>query len=538
MKNKLHFFTLAVCVVMLMGLISLPVSAVDETAEHANALHELGLFAGTESGFELDRQPTRVEGLVMFIRLLGVEEEALYEDYPHKFSDVPNWASAYVGYAYYHGLTTGVSQTTFGTFSKMTAGEYLTLLLRALGYDDSAGDFTWNTSIDKAEEIRFLSSEGADAVRGQTATRGTMVDLSWTALTQPFKEDHTTTLAQDLVSKGVFTQQQAIQFDIWEGTPKPYLAKTLFRATVATHTISTNDDRGNRYCAQMVQDGEGNLIYYDEGARAICRRLFQNGEVGEPEVLLDVKNATYTAAQADGVYITYHNLKIEQIFQDDFHHRLFITGTFQSDNDSVGDGWSSSSAPSSYTGTFIVEHGALTHFCEGAPYFHCVSKDGRYVVTDFRYAELVTILSGVPYLWDPDADSKTDLRERITSLDSIASIGTDLFECRRGGLSKYNFGTGHFEDIPITLSGFNAETSFTCQNDLFYYWNPKMVCAVRPNGQQKILMDPREDIEVTDMTPMPRVLDSFLVTPDETFIFYDASAKAIRIVYENPELKA
>ena len=43
----------------------------------ADALHELGLFQGTESGYELDRAPSRVEAGVMLVRLLGAEEDAL-----------------------------------------------------------------------------------------------------------------------------------------------------------------------------------------------------------------------------------------------------------------------------------------------------------------------------------------------------------------------------------------------------------------------------------------------------------------------------
>ena len=44
-----------------------------ELAEH---LKSVGVFQGTSSGFELDREPSRIEGGVMFVRLLGGEEEA------------------------------------------------------------------------------------------------------------------------------------------------------------------------------------------------------------------------------------------------------------------------------------------------------------------------------------------------------------------------------------------------------------------------------------------------------------------------------
>ena len=44
---------------------------------HADTLNALGLFKGTGSGYDLDKTPDRTQGLVMLIRLLGKEAEAL-----------------------------------------------------------------------------------------------------------------------------------------------------------------------------------------------------------------------------------------------------------------------------------------------------------------------------------------------------------------------------------------------------------------------------------------------------------------------------
>ncbi len=61
-------------------------------------LQDLGLFKGTNNGFELERQPNRAEAGVMLIRMLSKEAVALSEDNDHPFDDVPKWASPYVGY--------------------------------------------------------------------------------------------------------------------------------------------------------------------------------------------------------------------------------------------------------------------------------------------------------------------------------------------------------------------------------------------------------------------------------------------------------
>jgi len=192
-------------------LFPISASASDIQEDAANILYALGLFNGTENGFELYRKPTRAEGLAMFIRLIGAEDEALSEEYPHPFSDIPSWADNYVGYAYCNGLAHGVSDNIFGAQQYMTVEAYTTLILRALGYNDSNGDFSWNTSMEKAKEIGMLTSEESADLLNQPATRGSMVLLSLIALSQPLKDDNSVTLVGRLIDKGVFTQSQLVE---------------------------------------------------------------------------------------------------------------------------------------------------------------------------------------------------------------------------------------------------------------------------------------------------------------------------------------
>lgn len=197
--------------------------AADATAEHAYILNDLNLFQGTDAGFELDKRPTRVEGMTMFVRLLGGEEEANARRYSHPFDDVPSWGDPYVGYAWEHGLTNGISENTFGSTAYITLEEYVTFVLRALGYDDKAGDFAWNTSVDKAVDIGMLTRGEADKFFGEVITRGNMVDVSYAALTQTFK-DGSRTLAEKLVEDEVFSRELAMQKGLLPGnvpTPTP-----------------------------------------------------------------------------------------------------------------------------------------------------------------------------------------------------------------------------------------------------------------------------------------------------------------------------
>jgi hypothetical protein len=96
----------------------------------------LGLFKGTSTNFDgsptfdLDRAPTRCEAAVMLVRLLGMESNALKWNYSHPFKDVESWARPYVG----HLLSNCTSDTTYGSNDSITTSQFITLVLRALGY--------------------------------------------------------------------------------------------------------------------------------------------------------------------------------------------------------------------------------------------------------------------------------------------------------------------------------------------------------------------------------------------------------------------
>lgn len=156
--------SLFLAVTMLFAL-SLPAFAADsEAQEAAQTLHKLGLFKGTGvdvSGkpvFDLNRAPTRAEAVTMLVRLLGKEAEALAGSWEIPFTDVADWAKPYVGYAYANGLTTGVSETSFGGNQAVTAAQFLTFVLRALGYE-SGKDFSWDSAWTLTDTLGMTSGQ-------------------------------------------------------------------------------------------------------------------------------------------------------------------------------------------------------------------------------------------------------------------------------------------------------------------------------------------------------------------------------------------
>lgn len=148
----------------------------------ADTLKELGLFQGTNTGYMLDRAPTRAEAATMLVRMLGKEEEAQSLSYTAPFTDLQTWQKPYVQYLYENELTSGVTKTQFAPETQCSAQMYLTFLLRALGYSEAAGDFTYKDAVAYAQKIGL-----ADPVNIGTDTflRDHVVATSYTALNMP-----------------------------------------------------------------------------------------------------------------------------------------------------------------------------------------------------------------------------------------------------------------------------------------------------------------------------------------------------------------
>ena len=166
-------------------------------------LKSMSLFQGvSDTDFALSKAPTRTEAVVILIRMLGKESGAQSGSWTQPFADVAPWADKYIGYAYQQGLTKGVSETEFGS-GNASAAAFLTLLLRALGYSDANGDFSYSDPYTLARSIGLLP----EVVDTTNFLRADVVLVSYSALTVKIKGT-SQTLAEKLILDGVFTQAQ------------------------------------------------------------------------------------------------------------------------------------------------------------------------------------------------------------------------------------------------------------------------------------------------------------------------------------------
>lgn len=184
----------------------------------ALALKSLGLFKGTvddavtAEDFALSRAPTRLEAVIITVRLLGKDAEALSRTWEQPFVDVPTWTGAenYVGYAYTHEITNGVDDgkvsgtPRFGSDETALVNQFLTFVLRAMGYADESRngtDFSWRAPETLAVELGLLhSTHDVD-----TFDRGACARVMRNALRCNTKDG--TPLWEKLAADGVFTAE-------------------------------------------------------------------------------------------------------------------------------------------------------------------------------------------------------------------------------------------------------------------------------------------------------------------------------------------
>lgn len=204
MMKKIISLLLVVC--MLAACCT--VFAADSTTsqQKAEALYLLGLFKGTDKGYELDNHTTREQGVAMLVRLLGASEEANSGNYTCPFADVYDWAKGYVGYAYSKGITKGISETEFGYGVELTDAMFLTMLMRIIGYTegetgDASADFVWNDPYTIAQSIGLLQDASADS----DFSRGDMVEIIYNALGTKYKGT-SNSVASQLIKDGVIAQ--------------------------------------------------------------------------------------------------------------------------------------------------------------------------------------------------------------------------------------------------------------------------------------------------------------------------------------------
>lgn len=204
MKKRVLAFLCAL--LLLTGAVPFAAAQEGETLRAADALHTLGLINGTgASGYALESPATRAQAAVLLVRLAGAQQDAAADNWFSGYRDVPTWASRAVHYAVHQGWIDSPASAglDFHPDTAITADEWFTFLLRMLGYDDAAGDFSPDSAALFAQHIGLTPQVSTGSL-----SRGQLFVLLESALSFSYKDGSATVISR-LIDRGIVSRAAA-----------------------------------------------------------------------------------------------------------------------------------------------------------------------------------------------------------------------------------------------------------------------------------------------------------------------------------------
>lgn len=204
MKKRVLAFLCAL--LLLTGAVPFAAAQEGETLRAADALHTLGLINGTgTSGYALESPATRAQAAVLLVRLAGAQQDAAADNWFSGYRDVPAWASRAVHYAVHQGWIDSPASAglDFHPDTAITADEWFTFLLRMLGYDDAAGDFSPDSAALFAQHIGLTPQVSTGSL-----SRGQLFVLLESALSFSYKDGSATVISR-LIDRGIVSRAAA-----------------------------------------------------------------------------------------------------------------------------------------------------------------------------------------------------------------------------------------------------------------------------------------------------------------------------------------
>ncbi|EOD01775.1 S-layer homology domain-containing protein [Caldisalinibacter kiritimatiensis] len=196
--------SLVLVLTLVLGSFSFAFAAQDDVSGHENEaairrLMELGLVEGDSRGIRPDDTITRAEFATMVVRVLGKEDIAKFTTGATNFADVPagHWASGYINVASTIGLVNGYGDGNFGPEDEITYEQALTIVVRALGYNQEAvekGGYPVGYLVVADDLDLDIKAEGTAGVPTTRATVFQMLDNALTVdmmVQDGFGEDKT-----------------------------------------------------------------------------------------------------------------------------------------------------------------------------------------------------------------------------------------------------------------------------------------------------------------------------------------------------------
>ncbi|MCR5648130.1 MAG: trypsin-like peptidase domain-containing protein [Oscillospiraceae bacterium] len=269
MRNALKR-TLPLLLALTLLLAAAPLACADITFDEtaAGTLSDLGVISGGAEQWLSGGAMTREEAAVLLVRASGAAPLPAAEC---GFTDVSEGAKGYIATAAALGLCAGQPDGTFAGSRTVCCRDFCTMLLRMLGYDDRAGDFTWSAA------PAFAASLGLGEGDSSQFTRADAAQLLYAALLTRTKAGPK--LIERLCASGAITREAILKTTLaaYADCLKPvYTAEEIFeRCSAAVLCITSYADETGLAEGRPYSTSSGFFID-SEGTALICAHQLEN----------------------------------------------------------------------------------------------------------------------------------------------------------------------------------------------------------------------------------------------------------------------
>lgn len=155
----------------------------EKYAEGVHVLNKLGIITGYEDGtFRADNNVSRAEFTAMLLRMLGFAQAPAVSD--SGFSDIPSthWAIGQISAARNMNIVTGYEDGTFRPDNNVSYEEALTMIVRAIGYENYSqpGGEWYSKYVTSANRLGI--PKNANGAIGTPATRACIAQFIYATL--------------------------------------------------------------------------------------------------------------------------------------------------------------------------------------------------------------------------------------------------------------------------------------------------------------------------------------------------------------------
>lgn len=202
MKHRL--LAILCALTLLLGAVPAASALEGEVLRAADTLATLGLVQGDSAAdYRLDEPATRAHAAALLVRLAGAQADARADIWIGGFRDLPTWAADDIDYAVHRGWMHGATPIDFRPNAQIDACDWFAALLRMIGYNDAAGDFSLDVAADFAQRIGLVSIHYEGLL-----LRGDLFDSMYEALVFPMK-DGSGTVLDNLIRRGLVSRSTA-----------------------------------------------------------------------------------------------------------------------------------------------------------------------------------------------------------------------------------------------------------------------------------------------------------------------------------------